>query len=169
MSLKALYLSFRDSRVENRVYTQKRIWSWERGSLQLFVIWIHGYGLMKYIVSDKRSPVKQGSKRAAAPEKAPFGFRKHCQLFSTRLERTTNEQLSNWTCTHSTSPTGKTEPKQPKFHPESEECLAPTASCLHHSQISRQSQEGNPNYCVLLTLQNISYYYVSAMAWQVLF
>lgn len=63
----------------------------------------------------------------------------------------------------------KTELKQPKFHPESKECLAPIVSCLYHSDISRKSQEVNLNYCILLTSQNISYYYVSAMAWQVLF
>lgn len=58
----------------------------------------------------------------------------------------------------------KTEPKQPKFHPKSKECLAPIASHLYHSGISRQSQEENPNYHILLTSQNISYHYVSAMA-----
>lgn len=48
------------------------------------------------------------------------------------LEKRTNEQFSKKPWTHSTSTTGKTELKQPKFHPKTKDCLALTSVPLRY-------------------------------------
>lgn len=51
---------------------QKKKTNREPGGLQLFVFWIYTHSLMKHFTSDKRSPVKQTSKQAAAPGSSTF-------------------------------------------------------------------------------------------------